>query len=199
MPVQPGYDATRVQHAKAVGLGVVASGITAILALVFNTHPMIAAGVSVGVGVAIFAVAELRDRVVVRRSGVLSDRPPADTLPPPSGDTLKQAILKEEWGASRYRPESAWNAEEARAYLWLHRRDAGSQGFRVTVFDPTNVSSDTKSSAMAGDRLVALYPDHFHDAPTTMSGTYQVVWKVLVDEEGGPALREVARDSFIVL
>lgn len=123
---------------------------------------------------------------------------PSPTLPPPTAETVKRMILDEAWGGTRYRPESSWNETEAQAYLWLHRRDEESQGFRVTVFDPSNVSTESGSMAMAGHRLAALYPEDFRGAPPIISGTYQVRWEVLVDRDGQPVLEEVARDSFDV-
>lgn len=123
---------------------------------------------------------------------------PPPTLPPATAQTVERAILDEAWGETRYRPESTWNETEARAYLRLHRRDEESQGFRVTVFDPSNVSTDSGSFAMSGHGLVALYPGDFRGAPPIISGTYQVRWKAVVDRGGQPVLEEVARDSFEV-
>lgn len=120
------------------------------------------------------------------------------TLPPPTSETLERSLLDEAWGETRYRPESHWNEAEAHAYLWLHRRDTDAQGFHVTVFDPTNVSSKTGNLAMGGDRLVALYPDDFREAPELLPGTYRVIWTVVLDRGGTPVVEEVARDSFIV-
>lgn len=120
-----------------------------------------------------------------------------ETLPPPSTDTLERAILDQAWGESRYRPESTWNETERQAYLWLHRRDQESQGFRVMVYDPSNIATES-GAAMNGDRLVALYPHHFREAPPIISGSYRVRWKAVVDRGGKPMLEEVAEDSFDV-
>jgi hypothetical protein len=123
---------------------------------------------------------------------------PPENLPPPTRETLEAAVLDDVWGDSRYRPESDWNAAEGRAYLKLHRRDAGAQGFHVRVFDPSGVQSDGRDFGAADRAVLVWYPDDFAGAPPIVTGTYRVRWKATIDRGGKPSLEEVASDTFVI-
>jgi hypothetical protein len=139
--------------------------------------------------------ARLRNWLKRREVWAIAAVPP-ERHPPASTEQILAAVERGYWGATRYKAESEWNAEEGRAYLSLHRRDAEApQGFRLVVDDPTHLNFEHTFS-QSGEWITDLYPDKFESAPMSLlPGEYTVTWFDVVD---GPDPAPVARDRFIV-
>jgi hypothetical protein len=156
------------------------------------------AGVGSFLGLLLFGLliaARLRNRLKRRQIQATAEVPP-ERRPPASTEQILAAVERGYWGTARYKAESEWKAEEGRAYVSLHRRDADAPlTFRIVVDDPTHLRSEHTFS-QSGEWITDLYPDKFESASMSLlPGEYAVTWFAAVD---GPDFAAVASDGFVV-